>query len=106
MGMMIAGHWTDEDRIIEAGAFVRQAGAFSAALGPDLLDALAAEPERFHLIASLSCPWSHRTTMVRALKGLRVPLQIARGPRRQGYPVNGGRSWILPGSARRMIPTS
>ncbi|WP_160776234.1 glutathione S-transferase C-terminal domain-containing protein [Stappia sediminis] len=42
------------------------------------------------LIASLSCPWSHGVLIARALKGLetRLPLQIACGPRIQGYALD------------------
>lgn len=102
MGMLIAGRWSEQDRFIEAGTFVRQASRYRDDLDVETVRAIAAEPGRFHLIASLSCPWSHRTTIVRALKRLEaaVPLQIAGGERLQGYPVNGGRSWHVPGTDR------
>ena len=32
-----------------------------------------AEAERYHLVVSASCPFCHRTTILRALKGLEVP---------------------------------
>lgn len=42
---------------------------------------------RYMLIASNSCPWSHRTLLVRGLKNLQnlLPLHMAGGPRLQGY---------------------
>ena len=100
MGMVIDGRWSAEDRSIEAGAFVRRASVHDGAIGPEIVDAIAAAPGRFHLIASLSCPWSHRTMLARALKGLAdaVPLQIAGGRRIEGYPVNGGAPWRVPGA--------
>ena len=54
MGMLVNGHWSDEARSIRDGAFVRQASAYSDSLEAE--DALL--PGRFHLVASLSCPWS------------------------------------------------
>ena len=100
MGMMIKGKWTDDERIIKSGAFVRQASVYSNALSADVLKNFRAAPGRFHLIASLSCPWSHGAIIVHSLKGLAntVPLQIAGGPRECGYSVNGGDSWPVPGA--------
>lgn len=101
MGMMIDGCWSEEDRIIEEGAFKRQASRFGEAIRKEIARNLSAVPRRYYLIASLSCPWSHRTLLARTLKGLEelVPLQIAGGTRRQGYPVNGGDLWRVPGAA-------
>ncbi|MFI4988319.1 MAG: glutathione S-transferase family protein [Alphaproteobacteria bacterium] len=100
MGMMIEGRWSDEERSIEEGAFVRPASVYDEDLAADAIAALVDEPGRFHLIASLSCPWSHRTLIVRRLKGLAhaVPVQIAGGPRVEGYAVNGGKAWPVPGT--------
>lgn len=105
MGMMLKGQWTNTDRLIAHGAFVRPASNYDGDIGPDTLTALAAEPGRFHLIASRSCPWSHRTTVMHTLQGLAplVPLQIAHGPRIQGYSANGGKPWLVPGSDREII---
>jgi len=87
MGMLINGHWTDEDHTIENGAYVRPVSPFAEPLPGEVIQQISAEPGRFHLIASLSCPWSHRVTLLRAIKGLRalLPLHIAGGPRTQGY---------------------
>ncbi len=105
MGMMIEGRWCEQDRTIVQGAFVRAASAYDQDLGAELVEALDAEPGRFHLIASLSCPWSHRTLILRALKGLTrvLPVQIAGGPRIQGYAVNGGGPWAVPGGVERIV---
>ena len=105
MGMLVDGRWTDEDRVIVAGAFVRAAGVYRGDLGAAAAAALWAEPGRFHLIASASCPWSHFAMIVRQLKGLMgtVPLWIAGGPRAKGYPVNGGAPWRVPGTDRHIL---
>ena len=99
MGMLIEGRWTEEDRHIEQGAYVRPESVYDQVLPADVVEALHAEPGRFHLIASLSCPWSNRTMIVRQLKGLghAVSLQIAGGTRVQGYAINDGTLWSVPG---------
>lgn len=103
MGMLIEGRWTDVDRSIVGGRFVRPASVLSGALG-EVAGRLRAQPGRYHLIASLSCPWSHRTLLVRALKGLEscVLVQIAGGPRDEGYAIDRGASWTVPGSDRQI----
>ncbi len=105
MGMLINGRWTDRDDIIENGRFRRQASRWSSIIGADVVQALSAEPGRFWLIGSYSCPWSHRTMILRQLKGLTkiLPLHIAHGPRIQGYAVNGGGPWRAPGSDREIV---
>ena len=104
MGMLVQGRWTDEDRSIRGGAFLRRRSAYDDDLGTETIAALSAPTGRFHLLASLSCPWSHRTLIMRRLKGLAdtVPLQIAGGPRVQGYAVNGGHPWPVPGTGRQI----
>ncbi|MEM7025946.1 MAG: glutathione S-transferase C-terminal domain-containing protein [Pseudomonadota bacterium] len=105
MGMLVDGRWRDEDRQIEDGAFVRAASRYSEDLVEDIAGALALEPGRYHLVASLSCPWSHRTLIVRALNGLaaKVPLQIAGGQRVEGYPIDHGRNWRVPGTEQSIL---
>ena len=88
MGMLMEGRWIPEaDRFIEDGAFVRETSAFDLDLDVEDIRTFPAEPGRFRLIASRSCPWSHRVLLVRAVKGLEhlVPMMIAGGPRIEGY---------------------
>lgn len=103
MGMLIDGRWTNTERTLVDGRFIRPESVFSAPL-EEVAGQLRAEPGRYHLIASMSCPWSHRTLLVRALKGLEsdVPLQIAGGARTEGYAIDGGAQWTVPGSTRRI----
>ena len=105
MGMLIDGRWTEGERLTQAGAFVRKPSVYGDDLTPAAVAAIGAVPGRFHLIASLSCPWSHRTILIRALKGLSgvLPLQIAGGVRVEGYPVNGGASWQVPGAEESIV---
>jgi len=100
MGMIVDGQWTDEDRIIANTRYVREVSVFAAPLGEDRLTQLRTAPERFHLIGSPSCQWSHRVVIARLLKGWtdRIPLTLAHGPRVEGYAVNGGLDWTVPGS--------
>jgi putative glutathione S-transferase len=103
--MVISGKWADEDQVIQSGAFVRAPSRFADDIPPEVVRAIAEEPGRYHLIASMSCPWSQRAMLVRALKGLErhVPLQIAGGPRVQGYALDGGRPWRAPGASCDLI---
>lgn len=100
MGMLVDGCWTEQDAHMQNGRYKRPQGAYRSALEPDVVDRLREQPGRYGLIASLSCPWSHRTLIMRALKKLDdcVPLQIAGGRRREGYAMNGGKPWRVPGT--------
>jgi len=51
------------------GAFVRQDSAFRDTV-------IAPDPGRYHLYASLACPWAHRAIIVRRLKGLEDALAM------------------------------
>ena len=104
MGMLINGSWTEEDRIIESGAFVREPSVLRD-VDPGTADAIATQPGRFQLIASWTCPWSHRLLLVRALKGLStaLPVQLAGGRRVEGYPLDHGRAWRVPGTDRDIV---
>jgi putative glutathione S-transferase len=83
MGMMVEGVWRDIPRDTKAtgGAFVRAESAFRDSIS-------APEPGRYHLYVAKSCPWAHRTIMVRAMKGLEkaIPAFFAR-------PETGANGW-------------
>ncbi|MEP3245256.1 MAG: glutathione S-transferase C-terminal domain-containing protein [Sneathiella sp.] len=92
MGALIDGKWTEEaEKAFREGAFTRTESIFNQRLSQGVLSSIAAREQRYYLIASLSCPWSHRVILVRALKGLnkKLPLVIAKGPRIEGYAVDG-----------------
>jgi glutathionyl-hydroquinone reductase len=73
MGMMLDGVWRDVPRDTKStgGAFVRPESAFR-----DRVGAQDVEPGRYHLYVAKSCPWAHRTLVVRALKGLEKALPV------------------------------
>lgn len=105
MGMLLNGIWTEQDDMIQNGAFVRAPSSYDAPISQETIDRLSRDPGRFTLIASMSCPWSHRTLLVRAIKHLSdlVPVHIAGGARIEGYPVAAGSAWTPPGLGRAIV---
>jgi glutathionyl-hydroquinone reductase len=80
MGMLVAGDWiADDQRFRNAGDgnFIRPGAAFRSLVTADGSSGFAAEPNRYHLYVSLSCPWAHRALLLRALKGLESVLPIS-----------------------------
>lgn len=71
------------DRELQGGDFRRQESRFREWVGPrpgaaeGEQVAHPAEPGRYHLYASLACPWSHRTAIVRELAGLQQALGVS-----------------------------
>src|SRR2546426_12454568 len=65
MGMMVERVWRDvpRDSNSAGGAFIRPESAFRDWVGD-------AEAGRYQLYVARSCPWAHRTLVVRAFKGL------------------------------------
>ena len=79
MGMMIDGTWVDDDaayRNPRGGAFVRAESVFRGRITADGSSGHKAEPGRYHLFLAPSCPWAHRTQIVRRLKGLEDMISI------------------------------
>lgn len=77
MGQLIDGAWHDQwyDTRNTGGRFVRQQSRFRNWIteeGP-----FRPEPDRYHLYASLACPWAHRTLIFRALKGLETAVPVS-----------------------------
>jgi len=62
----------------EAGEYLRPASEFRQQVSDENDARYASEPNRYHLIVGMSCPWAHRTLIVRELKGLQevIPLAI------------------------------
>jgi glutathionyl-hydroquinone reductase len=95
MGLMIDGRW-DNDATIPSdarGHFIREASRFrhwitpDGSSGPTGDGGFDAEPERYHLFVSPSCPWAHRTIIMRKLKRLEkvVTISISDQPKTEGW---------------------
>jgi len=63
--------------VAEDGRFVRQKSVFRDWVTLDGSSGFKAEHGRYHLYVSLACPWSHRTVIVRRLKGLESVVGIS-----------------------------
>jgi len=72
MGMLVNGVWRDVPRDTKAtgGAFVRPESAFRGRVENPA-------PGRYRLYVAKSCPWAHRTLVVRALKGLEQAIPVS-----------------------------
>jgi putative glutathione S-transferase len=78
MGLLVDGRWTETgyDTGKSGGRFERETSRFrhwvtaDGAPGPTGEGGFKAEPGRYHLYIARACPWAHRTTIFRALKGL------------------------------------
>ncbi|AKC87949.1 glutathione S-transferase family protein [Pseudoxanthomonas suwonensis] len=78
MGMLIDGKWdSDADTLVDKdGRLQRPESAFrhwitaDGSPGPTGDGGFRAEPDRYHLYVARACPWAHRTTIFRELKGL------------------------------------
>lgn len=88
MGMLIEGTWVnDADRSMVDGVYRREQSALPSLIDDQLVADLCEAEDRFYLIASASCPWSHAAVLVLTLTGLNalIPVQWAGGPRIEGY---------------------
>lgn len=100
MGLMIEGKW-DNDATIPSdarGHFIREASRFRHWItgdgrpGPSGEGDFQAEPGRYHLFVSPSCPWAHRTIIMRKLKKLEevVSMSVADQPKSEGWAYSCG----------------
>lgn len=88
MGMLIGGKWDDAaDRSMVSGKYRREQSPLPTSIDTAMLQRLGEERDRFFLVASASCPWSHGAVIALVLAGLtqKIKIQWAGGPRRQGY---------------------
>lgn len=96
MGYMEEGNWRVGDAGRSSGTFVRQPSRFRNRIAKASIFEPA--PGRYHLYASLACPWASRAVLVRKLKRLEhcIPMTLVRSTRESGWtlepdgdPVNG-----------------
>lgn len=98
MGLLVDGQWQDKwyDTKASEGRFEREDAGFrnwvtaDGSAGPSGVGGFKAEPNRYHLYVSLACPWAHRTTIYRKLKGLEdmISLSIV-------HPFMGDKGWTF-----------
>lgn len=106
-GMLIDGVWDNDAEVPpdKRGAFVRDASKFrnwvtpDGSPGPSGEGGFEATPGRYHLFVSWSCPWAHRTLLMRQLKGLTevVSASIADRPKTAGWSYSKGIDDLTPG---------
>jgi glutathionyl-hydroquinone reductase len=85
MGMLIDGRWeSDDDKLVDDdGRLQRPQSAFrnwitaDGSAGPSGEGGFRAEPGRYHLYIARACPWAHRTTIFRELKGLQDAIGLS-----------------------------
>ncbi len=104
MGMVIEGQWSETDLFMEKGRFTREKSVINRPFKIDAESTMDGR-SRYWLIASASCPWSHRVTIMRHLRGAgqAISLHIAHGPRQEGYSINGGEEWDVPGTGEAIV---
>jgi glutathionyl-hydroquinone reductase len=100
MGYMLNGKWNSDDRIPTdaRGSFVRADSQFrhwitaDGSAGPSGGNGFKAEPGRYHLFVSYSCPWAHRTIIFRRLKKLEdvISVSLADQPKTEGWAYSHG----------------
>lgn len=98
MGLLVDGQWQDKwyDTEASGGRFVREDAGFrnwvtaDGSAGPIGVGGFKAEANRYHLCVSLACPWAHRTTIYRKLKGLEDMISLS-----VVHPFMGDKGWTF-----------
>ena len=100
MGMLVDGIWHQEDPPATAsdGSFVRVESGFRDRVTRDGSSGFKAEAGRYFLVTAPSCPWAHRTVMMRKLKGLEgtIPILQSDLPKGQGWAYSRGFDGLEP----------
>ena len=104
MGMLIEGEWIDDDskyRNPTGGEFVRPESVWRDTITADGSSGFKAEPNRYHLFLAPSCPWAHRTQIIRRLKGLEdiISVTLSDRPRVKSWAYTQGIDDIQPGES-------
>jgi putative glutathione S-transferase len=94
MGMLVDGVWHQEDPPMAGtdGSFVRPESGFRDHVTRDGSSGFKAQAGRYYLITAPSCPWAHRTVLMRKLKALKdvIPILQSDLPKGQGWAYSHG----------------
>ena len=99
MGMLVNGVWYQEEPPQEAlrltggdGSFIRPESGFRDRVTRGGSSGFKAEAGRYLLITAPSCPWAHRTVLMRKLKGLEGTVALLQSdlPKGQGWAYSRG----------------
>jgi putative glutathione S-transferase len=100
MGMLLNGIWHHEDPPQTAGdgSFVRPESGFRDRVTRDGSSGFAAEAGRYLLVTAPSCPWAHRTVLMRKLKGLEDTILLLQSdlPKGEGWAYSHGFDELAP----------
>src|SRR6516225_3930789 len=100
MGMLVNGSWHHEDPPTAAadGSYVRLQSGFRDRITGDGSSGFKAESGRYVLVTAPSCPWAHRTVLMRKLKGLESTIPILQSdlPKGQGWAYSHGFDDLAP----------
>jgi len=100
MGMLVNGSWHQEDapRASGDGSFVRPESGFRSRVTRDGASGFKADAGRYMLVTAPSCPWAHRTVLMRKFKGLEeaIPLLESDLPKGQGWAYSRGLDKLEP----------
>src|SRR3974377_1170789 len=105
MGMLVNGSWHQEEPPQEArrqtggdGSFIRPESGFRDRVTRDGSSSFKAEAERYLLVTAPSCPWAHRTVLMRKLKGLEGAVALLQSdlPKGQGWAYSRGFDELAP----------
>ena len=77
MGQLVEGCWTNAEAAVptQGGAFTRPPAVFNGRI--EAGGRFPPQAGRYHLYASLACPWAHRTLIFRKLKGLESKIGLS-----------------------------
>src|ERR1700747_3266929 len=100
MGMLVNGVWQQEDPPMAGGdgSFVRPEWGFRDRVPREGSSGFRAEAGRYYLVTAPSCPWAHRTVLMRKLKSLEdaIPILQSDLPKGQGWAYSRGFDGLEP----------
>ena len=100
MGMLVEGVWFDDDPLPAdgGGRFMRPDSIFRDRVSREGNARFPPEAGRYQLVTAPSCPWAHRTVLMRKLKRLdgAIPLLESDLPKGQGWAYSRGFDDLAP----------